>query len=150
MSRAAELVLLGVVSGMFLGTTGIGTAWALAPALVQLGYVAGATTAVTANDSTTIVSSSGDSERTVNEAALQRFEHAQSTAMASTMPATIVAAARHYMLGHFSPLAWPLMGGAIFGGYLGAELVPFDPDEYESLALLAFTFIFGCLAIIRV
>jgi len=118
MRNVAELIALGFLSGSVLGVTGVGTAWALTPALMYLGYKT-------------------------------KFEEAQTTAMASTMPATLAAAIRHYRLGHLSYLTWPLMAGAIFGGYAGAEITPFEPEEPETFGLIAFAFIFGCHAIIR-
>jgi len=107
-----------------ISATGIGTSWILAPALVQFNYIP-------------------------SQNAAERFEQAQSTAMVATMPASIAAAVKHYKCGHLSGYALPLLGGAIFGGYIGGEVLTFDPDEYERLAMLAFTFVFGCLSLLR-
>lgn len=116
--QVAELISLGSISGLALGATGVGVAWALAPALMYFGYKTS-------------------------------FEEAQATAMSSTMPATIAAAIRHYRLGHLSMLTWPLMAGAIVGGYAGAEITPFEPGEEETFGLVAFAFLFGMHAMIR-
>jgi len=134
-----RLIILGVASGAILGMFGVGPAWILAPVL-------SATAPAAQHDAEGVAGVHVGKDETIGPSG--STERDRMTSCFAMVPPGMMAAWRHYQLGHIAnptQIALPLATGAILGSAIGGiQLADVECDEELRQVLSIMLFAYGC------